>query len=148
MPTAKPRITITLEPRAYEVLRRLSAAGGESMSTLVTEFLDLALPPMERMVVVLEQAKGMSETTKQQMRVSLAKAEAKLLPAVIEVVGQTDLFLTDMLNGGSKRHDLGAAEPRPDRADLGASTPVPVNTGVRSAERTITKRPRAVGKVS
>jgi len=147
MPTAKPRITITLEPRAYEVLRRLSAAGGQSMSAVVTEFLDLAIPPMERMVVVLEQAKGMQETTKAQMRVSLAKAEAKLLPAVMEVVGQSDMFLDAALKA-AKRAETGRTEEGRDRAVLKGSTPVPVNTGVRSADRTNIGRSRTVGKGS
>jgi hypothetical protein len=133
MSTLKPRITITLQPHAYEVLRRLSSAGGESMSSLVTQFLDVAIPPMERMVVVMEQANSMSSETKEAVRGSLLRAEAKLLPALTAAIDQNDLFLADVVQ---------ALEPQPSgalahvrRAVSGSAPPVPVTRGVGRSER-------------
>lgn len=115
------------------------------MSALVTDFLDVAVPPMERMVVILEQAKAAPVETKERLRASLLKAEAELLPAVTALAGQNDLFLADMV-AASKAAGAGDAQRRTERTVLGGSTPVPVNTGVRSGERTTKRRARSVGK--
>ena len=128
MPTERPRITITLEPHAYEVVRRLSAASGESMSRVVTQFLDVAVAPMERMVVVLEQAKAMPKETTEAVRASILRAEAKLLPQVMaSVVEQNDLFLAEWA-----KPEAGAERPRPQGAPTarkGTSAPVAVTRG-------------------
>jgi len=128
MSTTKPRITLTLEPHAHEVLRRLSAAGGESMSAIVTGFLDMALPQLERLVVVMEQAKTMPEETKEAIRGSLVRAEAELLPSVMAVVDQADMFVAEA-HATIKAAGRGATEKRPGRTLSGLSTPVPVTRG-------------------
>jgi hypothetical protein len=110
MSTTKPRITLTLEPRAYEIVRRLAAANGASMSSTITEFLDVALPPMERLVVVLEQAVAMPEATRQQVRDSIGRAEAKLLPALAGNLAQMD-FLIEATGREIER----AVQPQPER---------------------------------
>lgn len=129
MATLKPRITITLEPHVHEVLRRLSAAGGQSMSSLVTDFLDVAVPPMERMVVVLEEAARMPHKAREELRASVERAEATLLPALAAAADQTDLFIAD----ATKAVRSGRASPaqRVKRgAPKGDSTPVPVTRGL------------------
>lgn len=128
MPTALPRITITLEPHVYEVLRRLSAAGGQSMSALVVDFLEVAVPPMERMVVVLEQAKTLPAETKESIRGSLLRAEAELLPEIAAAVEQADMFLAQALE---KTRAAGAGERQRARhlPRAASPTPVPVTRG-------------------
>jgi hypothetical protein len=75
MPTAKPRITITLEPHPHEVLSRLSAVGGQSMSSIVSEYVNLALPSLERLVVVLEQASTAPKQAHAGLAAALERAE-------------------------------------------------------------------------
>jgi hypothetical protein len=129
MSTKKPRITITLEPRAYEIIRRLGVANGESMSAIVAEFLDVALPPMERLVVVLEQAAAMPEATRQSVRASIGRAEAKLLPALAGGLAQMDF----MIDATAQEFERAAKEPeRRSRDGDGAKrsrTPRPVTRG-------------------
>lgn len=155
MATLKPRITITLDEHAHEVLRRLSAAGGNSMSAVVTDFLDVALPAMERMVVVLEQAKSANDEAKAAVRGSLDRAEAALLPTVTEAMANLnlDLFITGVArapHGWSEGEEAafreksaavyvreqaakvasdGEAERRQLRPRSGRLTPVPVTRG-------------------
>lgn len=146
MPTAKPRITITLEPHVYEVLRRLSAAGGDSMSSVVTDFLGVAVPTLERLVVVLEQANAMPKQARDGIRASVAKAESEMLPALMAAVGQSDMFLGEMARLTSPEGGAaGAPEARTGRRPEG-STPVPVTRGsgpVRPAKKVQVKGGRA-----
>ena len=151
MPTAKPRITVTLEPHAHEVLSRLSRVGGDSMSTLVTQLLDVALPSLERAVVVLERAAAAPQEARAGLAAALDRAEREALPALMKAIDQRDLFLADLDaatgSGDPLRRDLlnaqaaatarGQAQPgrqlaassKVKKAPKGASTPVPVTRG-------------------
>lgn len=95
MSTTKPRITVTLEPRTYEVLSRLSAVGGESMSALVGQFVEVSLPTLERLVVVLERAASAPEEARAGLAAAVKRAERTLLPALMQAQDMGDLFLMD-----------------------------------------------------
>jgi hypothetical protein len=137
MSTSKPRITITLEPHAYEVLKRLSAASDRPMSSAVTDFLAVALPAMERIVVVLEAAKRMPDQAREEMRESLGKAEAKLVPALLDLIDQADMFLERAGDDAESSGGRGAAERT--AALGGVSTPVPVTRGSGTAKASKSK---------
>lgn len=127
MSTSKPRITLSLQPHTYEVLRRLSAASGQPMSTSVTDFLDVAIPGMERMAAFIEAAKGMPEKTRQEIREALEKAEAELLPVLAVSLEQADTLIAGM---GKLEGARGEGEARAhDARRKGGSTPVPVTRG-------------------
>ena len=96
MSTSKPRITVTLEPHAHEVLSRLSAAGGDSMSSLVAQFVTVALPSLERLVVVLERARTAPEEARAGLAAAIERAERQLLPALVNAQEMGDLFLLDL----------------------------------------------------
>lgn len=134
MPTAKPRITLTLEPHVHEVLRRLSSAGGESMSAIVTGFLDVAVPAMERMAVLFEQAKAMPEEAKEGLRASLLRAESELLSGLSGLISPHPAFLDEMVNATAPT-GTGRAPRGTGRASAGGSTPVPVTRGSGGREK-------------
>lgn len=96
MSTTKPRITVTLEPHAYEVISRLSAVGGDSMSALVAQFVNVSLPSLERLVVVLERAKAAPEETRLGLVAAVERAERTLLPALMSAQDTCDLFMADL----------------------------------------------------
>lgn len=140
MSTSKPRITISLPPRAYEVISRLSRAGDQSMSAIVTGLVELAVPSFERVVVVLERAATASEEVKEGMRSALARADRDLLPQLLEAAGQGDMFLAALggepAEPGAEPAQAPAPEPARKRARKAAaagaeegSTPVPVTRG-------------------
>lgn len=95
MPTAKPRIQITIPPERYELLKRLAAAQSVSMSALVLDVLEPAYPVLERVCVVLEAAKRAKESSKEGMREAMNRAEAEVLPYLVEAVEQFDMFMGD-----------------------------------------------------
>lgn len=128
MSTSKPRITLTLEPAVYEVLRRLSSASGDSMSAVVTSFLDVAVPQMDRMVTILEQAKAIPQQARDELLGSLERGEAKLLSALDDAQGHSLLMLERMENA-TRATGTGGAQPRTRRATAGGSTPGPLTGG-------------------
>jgi len=103
MPTAKPRITVTLEPHTYEVLSRLSAVGGESMSALVAQFIDVSVPSLERLVVVLERAKAAPKEAHAGLLAAVERAERTLMPALQQASDMGDLFIADVERGATSR---------------------------------------------
>lgn len=130
MPTAKPRITVTLEPRIYDVLHRLSKAGGESMSKIITDFLGVAVPPMERMASLIEQANQAPKNTLDELAASLARAESQIVGGLVKAQGEIDKVssvLEDALSVPDKPRR--GAQRAPQAAPKGEPTPVPVTRG-------------------
>jgi hypothetical protein len=117
MATNKPRVTVTLEPRTYEVLARLSAAGGDSMSSLIAQFVDVSLPSLERLVVVLERAAAAPAEARAGLAAAVERAERQLLPALVAAQDQTAFFLMD-----AERASMPPAVPA-QRARRAVSTP-------------------------
>lgn len=54
MATKKPRITITLYPQEYSILKRLSGLNGSPMSRIVSEFVSLVAPVLRQIADNLE----------------------------------------------------------------------------------------------
>lgn len=92
MATNRPRITITLTDRQHEVLRSLSSSSGQSMSAYVVEFLDMALPTLERMAVSMQALARSREDQIGRIRAQLDEAQAVLEPLAAAAVEQADLF--------------------------------------------------------
>lgn len=67
MPTSKPRITITLSDHQHALLRTISDAGGQSMSGIISEFMVVAQPTLERMAAALQQLKQERESDHQRI---------------------------------------------------------------------------------
>lgn len=95
MPTIKPRIKLTLQPHRYDLIKRLAAAQGVSMASVVTDIMDEVYPVLERVCIVLEAAKQAQETGKQGLRDAVAQAEADLVPFLYQAVDQLDIFMED-----------------------------------------------------
>lgn len=143
MSTSKPRITLTLEPAVYEVLRRLSSASGDSMSAVVTSFLDVAVPQMDRMVTILEQAKAIPQQARDELLGSLERGEAKLLSALEDAAGHS-LLMIERMQSATQADGVSVAQPRTRRPVAGGSTPVPLTGGSGRAGKPV----KAVGTAS
>lgn len=157
MPTTNPRITVTLNPRQHEVLTRLSAASGDSMSQIVSGFVELAIPSLERVVLVLERAKAAPQEVRAGLVAALDRADRVLMPALQAGLDQTDLFLSDLaLQSGAAAPSMAAVRPSRGRGTAkpagvsgkgseAVSTPVPVTRGSGSP-RAIPKARRGAGR--
>jgi hypothetical protein len=96
MATKKPRITITLDQRTYNVLKVISDCGDKTMSGFVSEMLDAAMPTLERMAVTFQAIKTAQAAEQSKFITSLDRAQAALEPAVMQAVGQFDMFLSSV----------------------------------------------------
>jgi len=136
MATKNPRISVMLKPESDVILTRLSAASGQSKSSIIAEFLeDTCMPMFERMATVLEAAATATDGAKAAARQGFADAEEKLLG----VMGMTtDLFETasrPLLDEHAATRSLGRGgraaapadgaqrEPRPPHVTRGSGTP-------------------------
>ena len=77
MPTSKPRITITLTEYQHAMLRRISDAGGRSMSGVISEFMMAAQPMLERMAYTFHQLKQDRDTDHQRVADMLLELQAE-----------------------------------------------------------------------
>ena len=121
MPTANPRIAITVLPHRHDLLKRLAALQGVSMAALVSELLEEFYPVLERVCVALEMAQHAQDSSKSGIREAAAKAEADLAPLVASSMDQLDMFLQKMQDTiqGENKHDLAPTESGA-RSDTGS----------------------------
>ena len=140
MPTAKPRVNVTLSVEDYELLSKLATQQKRSRADMLRDLFQTIRPVLERVAVVTEAALRAQATARQGLVQSAEKAEAELLPMVQQALGQFDLFIADVqaqADGRQPQASTGGAAAAPP------ATPVPVITGVRSS-RTGGKTPRRV----
>ena len=117
MSTNKPRITVTLEPRTYELLKSISDSGGQSMSSFVGELLQQNSPVLEKMAIAFQKIKASSDARKAQMAEAFDQIQNDLEPLLQSAIGQFDMFLgavTDAATGPASPPTRG-----PTRGDTG-----------------------------
>jgi hypothetical protein len=154
MSTTKPRITVTLEPHAHRVLSKLSELSGDSMSQIVCGFVDLAVPSLERVVVLMQRAKDAPEEVNVGMAAAIERAEKVMLPQLQLAIAQNDLFISDV-----EAASISASRPTvpPDPAIAGSGgrkaarvpqTPglVTRGSGLDRGRANLGKSPKKVGK--
>lgn len=128
MATTKPRVTVTLTKRQHEVLKVISSCGGSSMSSFISEMLELSLPTLERMAATFQQIKGSQDLQRAKVIEALDEAQSALEPIALAAVGQFDLFLGKVEAASS----MGSPEPAQParRAPSKATQPPIANRGV------------------
>lgn len=125
MPTAKPRITITLSEHQHAVLSSLAELQKVSMSSIVVDLLDTTLPVLERLGHVLHNAANAPQSVLDELRRSAQQAETDTFAASTSVMEQLD-FLVAASSG-----EAGAAAPAmPEKRDSSERPPTS-NRGVR-----------------
>lgn len=119
MPTAKPRIAITLPPHTHEVIRRLAELNGQPMSKIVAELVEAVSEPLMRTVALLEAAAAAPKQIKDGLRGTVQAMERELYGAAGYTLGQMDWLINEM---GKEAPRAGATEPATARPARGAAT--------------------------
>lgn len=123
MATAKPRITVTLEPDVYETIKGLSEAQGCTMSGLVSEFLSMVNPVQQRVLRAVKKAQALNVESRASMVSNLEQAEeqmTKMLGPLLDLLdtvseGQPPHSNTGVTNStdGTKNEKKTASKARP-----------------------------------
>jgi hypothetical protein len=130
MPTAKPRITITLTEHAHAVLSSLAQAQKVSMSSIVVDLVDTTLPVLERLAKVLQNAADAPQSVLDDLRRSVESAEGQFVGMQDTIMGELDSLVSE--SGGARAGDALAARARVPLA----GRPPTSNRGVRNTSPT------------
>lgn len=127
MATTKPRITVTLTDRQYELLQAMSKFAGKPMSATITELIDAAAPTLERMAATFQRISEHQNLERQRIAKQLEEAQAVMEPLVMSTLDQFDLFLGKIEEAAA----VGARDSEATRATAADATPTPAtNRGV------------------
>ena len=144
MATTKPRITITLNHRQYEVLKAISDCSNQPMSAFISELLEESLPVLERMAESFRKIKAAQDEQKKRIADELEQAQAGVEPILEQVLGQFDLFMT-RVEAAAGAGGEGMRKRPPAPVSAAARTPV-TNRGVTPTPTKTRKAP--TGKAS
>jgi uncharacterized protein (DUF1778 family) len=154
MPTTKPRITITLSQHQHDLLGAMANAQKVSMSSIVVELLDTAVPVLERVMDLINAAKRAPQEALDELKRSLDRAEHHVLGMQQEAIGQLDLLVKEAggmgeahrgspVTAASKRRR--PATPKPPTSNRGVRISPPIQNQIAkpSTKAKPAKRARA-----
>lgn len=130
MPTTKPRITITLSQHQHDLLGAMANAQKVSMSSIVVELLDTAVPVLERVMDLINAAKRAPKEALDELKRSLDRAEHNVLGMQEEAIGQLDLLVKEAGGMGEARSGTPVTAASKARRS-GSKKPPTSNRGVR-----------------
>lgn len=118
MPTAKPRITITLTDQQHAVLSSLASVQKVSMSSIVVDLLETTIPVLERLAGVLHNASTAPQAVLDQIKLTAETAEADMLDLGASALRQLDLLeqaAAGRVPGDARSEAPGAKPPTSNR---------------------------------
>lgn len=86
MPTRKRRLSVTLPDECSAELDRLSALSGQSVSSIIGELVEQAMPILARMSQALEDYAAADAEKQRTMVAALERAHSDLLPDAESVI--------------------------------------------------------------
>ena len=112
MATSKPRVTVTLEPDDYALLRELAELSDESMSSILADLLATTAPQLRRVVAAGRLFKGAQASVRDEIRGKLSEAEQSIEPALTAGMGHLHTAMSDF-DALLKSIENGTENPRP-----------------------------------
>lgn len=137
MPTAKPRVTITLEQSTHDVIERLAALQGRTRGVVIAELLDEVVPALSRTVALLEAAAAAPQQVKAGLRAVVEGVHRDLVAVSGDGIGQLDMLLGAFSGGAAE-----GANPHVVTRGSGMDT----HGGQHATEQTGKARPRAAAE--
>lgn len=92
MATTKPRITITLEPRQYEVLKAIREVSGFDMASIIRDLISASEPVLVQTAIALQKVKSATDAQKVEMAKVIEASQAKYEPILAAGLDQLDMF--------------------------------------------------------
>nr|CRY96559.1 hypothetical protein [uncultured prokaryote] len=140
MPTAKPRLSLTLEPVLAAQLSRLSQLTGNSQSKIITEILEGSTEVFARLIQMLEAAQAATAEVKGKVGRDLKAAQTRMerqLGLMLDDMNESSAPLLEPVETVKRRARKGAQvnDALASAPSVGLVTP-PSNRGVRSIKDT------------
>lgn len=143
MPTANPRLSVTVTPELSAVIERLCALTGQSKSSFLADLLQTSVPVFERMIQALEAAKLLQEEAmsapgefsaslragQQRIETQMGLALDSMDEAFRPLLKESEKVIRRAARGGAGDGKRSAADA-PARGALEGSTPRPVTRGL------------------
>lgn len=96
MPTAKPRIAVTLDQQTFEIIDRLSKLQNASRGSIVADLLASVAEPLGRTVALLEAAHSAPQEVKDGLYDVVSGVHDELLEVSGDSIKQLDLLLSHL----------------------------------------------------
>lgn len=130
MPTAKPRIAVTLDQSTFEVIARMAALQGVSRGSIVADLLDSVAPVLTRTVALLEAAAIAPKQVQDGLREVAQSAHDDLLVIAGDASKQFDMLFDSLSQAWADPHVVTRGsgitdtppKPKPNKARKGSST--------------------------
>jgi hypothetical protein len=147
MPTAKPRIAVTLNQHTFDVIARMAELQGCSRGSVIAELLDSVAPALTRTVALLEAAADAPQQVRDGLRSVVESTHNDLLDVSGDALRQLDFLLgafsqdevnPHVVTRGSGLTDTPLPQsPKTKRKPLTTRAPAksakPTGTGVKDA---------------
>lgn len=104
MPTAKPRIAVTLNQHTFDVIARMADLQGCSRGSIVAELLDSVAPALTRTVALLEAASQAPQQVRDGLRAVVEDAHNDLVGVSGDALQQLDFLLGEFERGEVNPH--------------------------------------------
>lgn len=128
MPTSKKRILVTLDDSDYDLLKRVAAINGQSMASILREYVEMSRPMLVHLAEVGEALRVAEKTRTQSHREAIQQVLQLVEPGITAKSGDLALDFAKLMNVM-----LVMAEGNPSTAPEagGEGEPPSSNTGVR-----------------
>ena len=156
MPTANPRINVTLSPSLYNMVEELAKHQRVSRSMVLRELLEASEPALAQVVAMLKAADEMNDAARQRLKQDLGQTieaiESKVGSAMELAAGVTADLVAQAESIRGRRPGVGkrsaarsrTAAPASSSSTHGGKRPPSSNRGVKSTNvstKTIAKKP-------
>ena len=131
MPTAKPRINLTVSQEAYDLLTELASVQGGSRASIINDLLEASMPALQRVLVGLralqerqrkleQESADLARMDRDQMVLRIGEAERMLAPLLADSLGVFDKLVEDARKATQPPHsNTGVTPSQPDTSSGG-----------------------------
>jgi hypothetical protein len=140
MPTAKPRIAVTLNQHTFDVIARMAQLQGCSRGSVVAELLDSVAPALTRTVALLEAAADAPKQVRDGLRTAVESTHDDLVEIAGGALKQMDWLLGELSGGGVNPHVVTRGSGLTDTPPSKASKPKRKPATTRAAGKSATPK--------
>lgn len=138
MPTAKPRIAVTLNEQTFQVIARMAELQGCSRGSVVADLLESVAPALIRTVALLEAAAAAPKQVRDGLRGVVEDTYQQLVGVAGDSITQMDWLLSELSGAEANPHVVtrgsGSGETRGSEGEKKRSKPVTTRVTAKQAK--------------